>query len=331
MTTATQAQPLAVPGWSIPLTGGVVTGIQQLDQLHEPTLDGAADENARANCVFTCNAMLSRYFRPDLNADGDAIKDSSPSYGQGYTGFASQDTLIRDGTLGKWGTRSWRINGHDRAELLAMVITLANQGIPSIVTIPSMWGSQPSQPGYNPDNPDFYTHACVFAGTLPDGTCVLVNPWGGFLMYYSQADLALRLCYLCAYPVVKATAGGGNVANTQGLGQGFAAYANAHNADVAIPEQFEQGFSWATLKNGAILRYDPQSGVQDNRGADVLAYAQQRRHDAEARATGLTQQVSQLEAQITQLQKQPPAPASDPLKDKALALMQDLKSYLASL
>lgn len=195
-----------IPVLSIPLTGGVVTGIPQLDQIHEPTLDGAAAENASDDCVFTCNAMLSRFYHPEFNADGDAIKDSIPAYGQGYVGFSSQDTIIQSGVLeSKWGIHSWRIDAPNRAALLGQIITLANVGTPSIVTIPSQWGSQPSQPGYDPDHPNFYTHACVFAGTTPDGTCVLVNPWGGFLMYYSQADLALRLCFLCAYPVAKAT------------------------------------------------------------------------------------------------------------------------------
>jgi hypothetical protein len=273
---------LAIPHSSaLPVTGGVVTGIPDLSQLNEPTLDGAADENTRDNCVFTCNADLSRYFDPAATADGDAIKDSIPAYGQGYTGFASQDTVIASGMLEKrWGTHSYRVNALDRGALLRTLIGLANAGTPSIVTIPSLWNSEPKAAGYDPNNArdargGFFCHACVFAGTLADGTCVLCNPWGGFLMYYSQADMALRLCFLCAYPVVKATVE--TMANTTGLGVGFANYANAHNADVAIPETFEHGFSWATLKNGTILRYAAGVGVQDNQGASVLAYVQAQR------------------------------------------------------
>ena len=194
-----------------PQSGGVITGIPDLSQLNEPTLDGVQDENTRMNCVFTSNADISRFDRPDLNADGDAIKDSIPAYGQGYVGGASQDVIIRSGVLDtKWGTHSYRVDASgsggqgSRRALLAQLDMLIGEGVPSIVTIPSMWGSQPNQPNYDPDHPNFWTHACVYAGTLADGTCVLCNPWGGFLMYYAPADLALRLCYLCAYPVRRA-------------------------------------------------------------------------------------------------------------------------------
>lgn len=275
---------LDIPVSSIPLTGGVVTGIPELNQLNEPTQDGAADENNRDNCVFTCDAMLSRFYHPELNADGDAVKDSIPAYGQGYVGFSSQDTIIVSGVLEKrWGIRSWRLEENYRADLLKRIIALADQGTPSIITIPSMWGSQPNQPGYDPDHPNFYTHACVFAGTLADGTCVLVNPWGGFLMYYSQADLALRLCYLCAYPVAKATAptgvptvividhdsagnvtGGHDDQNGKTIGAGFALAIQQQgwqSAHVRVQER-PSGHVQVAVADAATFVFTPEHGVE---------------------------------------------------------------------
>ena len=281
-----------IPVLSIPLTGGVVQGIPQLDQLHEPTLDGKAPENASDDCVFTCNAMLSRLYRPDLNADGDAIKDSIPAYGQGYVGFSSQDTIIASGVLEqRWGTHSWRLGarGGSRDNLLADMTGLANAGTPSICTIPSRWGTQPTLPGYDPDHPNFYTHAVVYCGQLPDGRHVLANPWGGFLMYYTSAELALRLCFLCAYPVTRADSKGvtqvawtkqpdktGRDAAGHTCGEGFINDLLATGLaqhDGRLSETYvsgAQGFrSFLPLTSGDVLVYDGRSVTHD--GALVAA------------------------------------------------------------
>lgn len=330
------------------LTGGVVTGVPDLDQLHEPTLDGAADENTRDNCVFTCNADLSRFFRPDLNADGDAIKDSIPAYGQGYVGFSSQDVIIRSGELeAKWGTYSWRIDAPNRANLLEQLIALANAGTPSIVTIPSLWGSQPSQPGYNPDQPNFYTHACVFAGTLADGTCVLCNPWGGFLMYYSQADMALRLCYLCAYPVVKEVQAkpmitiekdaSGNVTGAHdehgghvGAGMALAIEQHGWTSDtIAVAERQEGGVQVAVLANSAsphaVLTYTAKFNVGAFDAPDLAIAVQALFAARDAADT----QIQTLEQQLTAAKAQPPvvAPPPDPT---AAPLRTALEAFLSA-
>lgn len=186
------------------LSAGVIQGLPQVDQLHEPTADHAADENARMNCVFACNAAISKKVGGHPEANGDAIKDGCANYGQNYTGGAAEETVEADGCLDhKWGIHADTFHAGNRTALLDECKRQSDAGNFTIVTIPSMWGSQPSQPGYNPDSPNFWTHACVYCGYEGD-THYLMNPWGGFIMSYSSADMALRLCFLKVYPVRKA-------------------------------------------------------------------------------------------------------------------------------
>ena len=56
-----------------------------LNQLSEPTKDGAPDENSRDNCTFTALAWIIRDIGTDPTADGDQLKDAIK--GQGATGF----------------------------------------------------------------------------------------------------------------------------------------------------------------------------------------------------------------------------------------------------
>lgn len=181
------------------LSAGVIQGLPQVNQLNEPTADHAADENARMNCVFACNAAVSRKVGKHPEANGDAIKDGCAHYGQGYTGGADEEVVESDGCLDhKWGIHADTFHASNRTALLNECRRQADAGNFTMVTIPSMWGSQPSQPGYNPDSPNFWTHAVVYCGYVGD-THYLMNPWGGFIMTYSSAELALRLCYLKIY------------------------------------------------------------------------------------------------------------------------------------
>lgn len=333
---------LDLPHSSIALTGGLVAGIPNLDQLNEPTSDAAADENTRDNCVFTCNADLSRYYHPELNANGDAVKDSIPAYGQGYVGFSSQDTIIASGALErKWGTHSWRLNapGNSRSALLGAITTLANQGTPSIVTIPSQWGSQPSQPGYNPDSPNFYTHACVFAGTLADGTCVLCNPWGGFLMYYNQADMALRLCYLCAYPVTKASIAVAGVPGGWKDVNGILTAPNGKNVQHGFRQHILDAAAWPAAlqpvggEYGTPTRQDFALSLTWTTQANEVAgpdFAGQVAA-AQAAAAQLKSQLDALKAADAAEEAGEVAAPPDPLAAEALATMKVLKGTLGKL
>lgn len=187
------------------LSAGVIQGLPLLDQLHEPTADQLADENARMNCVFTSFAMVARKIGHPITVSGDDVKDKCSNYGQGYVGGADAEVVARDGCLDKnWGIHCDTVHYSNRQNMLNACMVYSDKGQFVEVTIPSAWGSQPSQPGYNPDDPNFWTHACIYCGYFGD-THVLANPWGGFLMYYSSADLTARLCYLKIYPISPVT------------------------------------------------------------------------------------------------------------------------------
>lgn len=137
-----------------------------VNQLHEPTMDGAPDENAQNNCVPAVLAACLEYWT-ERTYDGDEIKDSA--YGQGYTGTMAigqfQDYCARQGVR-------LIVAGGVPNELLSVVRAGVHAGIPVVCTIPSQWGAEPAPTTGS-------TH--VVAIYDDDGAALTaMNPWGGF-------------------------------------------------------------------------------------------------------------------------------------------------------
>lgn len=188
---------------------GVLPDYPLVDQLHEPTSDGLADENARMNCVFASFASAVKYLcRPDhQDANGDYIKDKSPAYGQGYMGGSAAETVAP--TVKELYDVSTTVQrSSDRNQLLAWCIQNIDRGHPSMITMPSAWNSQKDQPGYNPNAPNFPTHAGNAFGYNPSTRELLVaNPWGGFVHRGTYQYWVDRFCYQKVYDLALIGAG----------------------------------------------------------------------------------------------------------------------------
>lgn len=180
-------------------TAGVLPDYPLVDQLHEPTADGLADENARFNCVPASDAGIVKFLcKPNhQDVNGDFLKDKA--YGQGSTGGGAQERYIPIiEQLYGVGTTIWR--NTDRAALLKQIIINLDAGHPTMITMPSAWNSQPTKAGYNPNSPNFPTHAGTAFGYNPTTKELLVaNPWGGFIHRGSYQYWIDRLCYAKVY------------------------------------------------------------------------------------------------------------------------------------
>lgn len=175
--------------------GGALPDYPLVDQLHEPTSDHLADENARFNCVPASDAGIVRYLcRPNhQDVNGDFLKDKV--YGQGHTGGGSQEAyapVLK--SLYDIDTEIQR--SLDRMQLVNWAVANINLGQPSMITMPSAWNSQVKEPGYNPNKPDFPTHAGTVFGYNPTTHELLIaNPWGGFIHRGTYQYWADRFCY----------------------------------------------------------------------------------------------------------------------------------------
>jgi len=176
---------------------GVLPDYPLIDQLHEPTSDGLADENARFNCVFASYAGIVRYLcKPNFqDANGDFIKDHSPPYGQGYTGGAAAE-LVAPFVEEHYKVHTLVQHAGSGIDLLNLVLANLNQGYPTMITMPSAWNSQPTIAPYDPFHPKWGTHAGTAFGFNPTTHELLVaNPWGGFIHRGSYDYWKLRFCY----------------------------------------------------------------------------------------------------------------------------------------
>lgn len=161
----------------------VIPGARTLDQLHEPTMDGHPNEDARNNCVAASIAegltMLTgkRYL-------GDELKDAV--YGQRYTGV--QAAWRYQQYCHDRGVLLSRFTG-SQAELVATVRSQVTQGRPVVVTMPSQWAHAPARPAH----PDVATHVGLAVGVGPQAIRVM-NPWHGFMQDASDDWWEARLC-----------------------------------------------------------------------------------------------------------------------------------------
>lgn len=149
-----------------------IPGVPLLSQLNEPTSDGGPDENARYNCVFTCNAALATaYLHRPFN--GDQLKDMDNTYGQGYIGGASELYLVD--TMRTLGITVTALKSATQQGLVDILHREIAAGHPCIVTMPSQWGTAPA----NPRTYGGSMHAGLMCGYGPN-TLRCMNPWGGF-------------------------------------------------------------------------------------------------------------------------------------------------------
>lgn len=324
------------------LSGGVLQGLPLVDQLHEPTLDHAADENARMNCVFTSLASLSRKVGGHPEADGDAIKDGCANYGPTYTGGADASAVEADGCLDhRWGIHADTAHFPNRSVMVNSLRDYADHGHFAVVTIPSQWNGQLTQPGYNPDRPNFFTHACVYCGYFGD-THVLMNPWGGFLMYYSSADLAERLCFLRLYPVIPV-----NVPSSPPQGPAMIDFTkdasgvvvSAHDHDtpsLTLGEGLAQAVFDMGLGNQSILSGERKSGpvtvalLHNQTSPTAMLTWTDQNHATVVRSPDVAQAMYSAFQDLDKLRNAPPSPA--PVDNsKAIADLKSVASNFESL
>lgn len=161
----------------------VIPGARTLDQLHEGTLDGHHDENARNNCVAASIAEgLSILTGKRVVAD--ELKDAV--YGQSYTGV--QAAWRYQQYCHDRGVLLSRFTG-SQTELVAIVRRQVTLGRPVVVTMPSQWAHAPAHPAH----PDGSTHVGLAVGVGPHAIRVM-NPWHGFMQDASDEWWAARLC-----------------------------------------------------------------------------------------------------------------------------------------
>lgn len=162
----------------------VIPGATPLDQLHDATSDGQADENARFNCVPTSIAE-GLHILTDGVINGDELKDAV--YGQGYTGVQMAALYVP-----YCAAHGVTLTAHDdsQAGLIATIHAQVATGHPVVLTMPSQWGTAPSDPVH----PSGYTHVGCAVG-VGDGAIRVMNPWGGFWQDESDVWWQARLCY----------------------------------------------------------------------------------------------------------------------------------------
>jgi hypothetical protein len=177
---------------------------------------GRVNQNAQMDCVWSSEASCVEFWWPGTDISGDEIIDfvKGPSYvGGGNAAWSVGDVGHHFGIdVQRWPGDQPK---QSQPRLVAAVRDYLRQGVPSLVTIPSLWNSQPTRPGYTPETPQFSTH-CVVAYAiedmsyadgipLPSNQVWLMNPWHGVRQQVTVGWLQRRLCYGTIWPVGKFT------------------------------------------------------------------------------------------------------------------------------
>ena len=325
-----------------------IPGVPLINQLKEPTSDGRPDENARDNCVFASNAaMATAYLHKPFN--GDQLKDMDNNYGQGYVGFASEANLLD--TMARLGIKVARVKHDTQQELVdELHWQIEHYHHACIVTMPSRWNSAVEDAGkdWNPRTYRGYSHVGLACGTGP-GMIRVMNPWGGFWHDGSDSYWSARLLEgeiwvgtliegvsQMAVPSGWKDDGKTLVApNGIPVVHGFRDYVLAHawatNNWPLAPEQVTTSGSIepgnASIGPGSRQDFRLTSlGWTQSRNVYVIYVGQ----DVQALSHQLAaanQHVSQLEAQIAQMQQQQQTPP-DPKATESLAALVELAKAL---
>jgi hypothetical protein len=173
------------------------------DQLAE----GPGAQNARMDCVFDSFAACVEQ-QTGAVYSGDQIVDyvKGPTYQGGGNAAWLQGDVARH-----FGVQIQPSAFTDQHRLIAGVRDYLQQRIPTLVTIPSRWNSQPTLAGYTPLTPTFSTHVCaayaIEESLDPNGEAWLMNPWpesyfiDGHRQQVTVGWLTSRLCYGAIWPV----------------------------------------------------------------------------------------------------------------------------------
>jgi len=171
---------------------------------------GRVVQNSRMDCVWESIGAITQLYWPDTRISGDEIIDFIK--GPTFTGAGSAAWAVGD--VGHhFGVDVTCFKSPDQHRLISAIRDYAALGVPSLVTIPSAWNSQPTLRGYTPLTPRFSTHVCVAdaidSATQAAGVAQLMNPWPtGYVSHggYQQVTvgwLQNRLCYGAIWPVAK--------------------------------------------------------------------------------------------------------------------------------
>lgn len=268
------------------------------DQLAEPVLDHAPDENARDNCVpaslaaaFT--ALTGRAYY------GDELKDAV--YGQGYTGATDPARFIA--YAAQQGIHMWEVRAPSGGALVAAIQAELARGHPVYGAIPSQWGNTTAADIAAHGGP---THAVMFCDAdHAAGTLTAMNPWpvDGHNAFYQRmpaAWWASRLVYGHVYPLEGAPTMAfvrqpDGSARDDGTGVilrfGMAAYVLGHNVTqhaLLAETYYTPQDSFVPCDGGVILTYNKtENQVRADRGGQALLTIWHELGDANARIAAL--------------------------------------------
>lgn len=336
----------------------VIPGATPLDQLSPTTLDGLPNNDANDDCVPTSIAE-GLHILTGNTFDGDELKDAV--YGAGYVGFQAAADYVR-----YCADQGVSLTPHDdtQAGLIATIHAEVGAGHPVVVTMPSMWGTAPTDPVH----PSGYTHVGVMVGDGP-GTLRCMNPWGGFWQDQPDDWWAARLCYGQVWIMQKVSATVSSVPagwtddgtqltapNGETCTLGFRDFVlnaaggwqpwnwplqSAYGADPLEISNPALGGGTRQVFRATVLEWTSARSVfaawvgqEFIAVQEALATEQASASAANAQVSALQTQVAQLTSQIKQLENQTPAPVPPapltPVEQAAIALGNALKAFLAS-
>jgi hypothetical protein len=326
-----------------------IPGVPLLDQLHSLTSDGGPDENARYNCVFTCNAALATaYLHRPFN--GDQIKDMDNNYGQGYIGGASEFYLVD--TMRSLGITMTALTSATQQGLVDILHREIAAGHPCIVTMPSQWNSAVENAGsaWNPRTYGGPRHAGLACGYGQDGSgqraIRVMNPWGGFWHDGDDGYWAARLLegevWVATMTIPQGWKDDGKTLvapNGVPVVRGFREWVMAHSWDANnTPLKAEQAIQSGSIEPGnatmgpgsrqdfrfTSLGWTTRTGVYEIAvGQDIVAL--------EAQLAAALTHVTQLEQQLQNQPAPVPTPVEtppDPKAVEALAAVMELAKAL---
>lgn len=264
-----------------------------INQLREPTMDGAPDENAQNNCVAASLSAALEYLTGRAY-DGDELKDAV--YGAGYTGPMAIGQFAA--YCARAGIQLSAVDGAPTS-LIAAIHAGISDGIPVLATIPSQWGAEPPPTSGS-------THVVCFYGAGA-GALTAMNPWGGFAQSQPDSWWEARLRFGQVWRVSKMSGvpsgwhDDGNTLtapNGQPVVLGFRQHILNENWPAALvpvaPEgNSEQDFSLHLAFNSATNTVEEQDGRWPSPQPPVPA------HDPADLAL-----IGQLQAQVSDLQAQ---------------------------
>lgn len=292
------------------------------DQLNDANSDGNPDNNANANCVAEVMASIAEE-ASGQNVHGGDLKDAV--YGVAYVGATNPDNYAK--VLHDEYRVDLQMFAGDGNAMVQTIISHLKNHTAVAGAIPSQWG--------NTTAADIAAHG---GGTHEVGFCdydgtnlTAMNPWpvdGHNAFYHTMpaAWWASRLVYGHVHVANKEIAA--VAVDTNGLGQGFASYAEAHNvSQVSGGEHYyDANNTFCGLSDGEVLWYDKQTNQMDaNKGAWVATALWNQREQYRQQAEELQGKVDALTVAVASLNAQLAA------KPTGSGVPAELHPFLASL